>query len=102
MTGSRRAAITRRILIAVLLIVLLWPAYLLAIAVLSPFSWRERDWNDDGRTSWGEFMYASELGRMPVDCPGAVAGTEYFLLKDVSTYKVDCGRPWVGDPRPEW
>lgn len=102
MAGSRRAAITRRILIAVPLVVLPWPAYLLAIAAVSPFSWRERDWNDDGRTSWGEFMYASELGRMPVDCPGAVAGTEYFLLKDVSTYKVDCGRPWVGERRAEW
>lgn len=93
---------TRRLLIAVPLLVLLWPAYMLAVAALSPFSWRERDWNDDGRTSWREFVHSSAVGRMPVDCPGGVVGTEYFLTKDAATYKVDCGRAWVGERRPEW
>lgn len=90
-----------RILLAVV-VVLFWPTYMVAAAARSPFSWRERDWNDDGRTSWGEFVYGVEVGRMPVECPGTAPGTEYFILKDASTIKIDCARPWVGEHRPEW
>lgn len=79
---------------------LLWEAYLLAGAALSPFSWRERDWNDDGHTSYAEFTYAIDLGRRPAECPPGPPGTEYFMLKDGLPAKVDCARPWSGSPGP--
>ncbi|HEX8392604.1 MAG TPA: hypothetical protein VF665_09640 [Longimicrobium sp.] len=81
---------------------LLREAYLLAAAVQSPFGWRERDWNGDGRTSYGEFRYAINLGKRPAECPPGPPGTEYFQLKDGAPYRVNCARRWSGPPGPVW
>ncbi|MBB4635329.1 hypothetical protein [Longimicrobium terrae] len=81
---------------------LLWEGYFLAGAALSPFSWRERDWNDDGHTSYDEFRYGIDLGKQPAECAPGPPGTEYFMLKDGLPYKVDCARVWSGSPDPRW
>lgn len=81
---------------------LLWEGYFLAGAALSPFSWRERDWNDDGHTSYGEFRYGIDLGERPAECPRGPPGTEYFMLKDGMTYKEDCDRHGSGPPDARW
>lgn len=75
------------------------PAWLLAGAVTSPFTWAERDWNNDGRTTPGEYVHAVDIGARAVECADGSLGTEYFRLKDGLPEKTDCARAWLGDPR---
>jgi hypothetical protein len=65
-------------------------------ALAAPFSWEERDWDDDGRVSYREFVAAIGMGKMPAACPGGIDGTEYFDTKSTNVLKTDCERRWTG------
>lgn len=69
-----------------------------AAVLRSPFSWHERDWNGDGRTTISEYVYAADLGARAAKCPDGKVGTEYFRLKDGLPDKVACDRPWGHPP----
>jgi hypothetical protein len=58
-------------------------------ATHSGLSWKEMDFDRDGRTSIGEFLEAGDVGTREVRRNGR-ACTEYFLLKDGRTVKVSC------------
>lgn len=64
-------------------------AYVVVIALLPGYGWRERDWNNDGRTSLGELLEASDVWRRDVR-RGAESCVEYFRTKDGPPVRVDC------------
>ncbi|MFD2264899.1 hypothetical protein ACFSM5_18480 [Lacibacterium aquatile] len=78
-----------RILIFSLASTLAISCLVIALNVLQGYSWREMDWNGDGRTSAGEFLTASEYGKRP-SMVGAPGCTEYFTHKDGQLVRIDC------------
>lgn len=98
-TLDRKTGNSFRLVALALLLIGFVPSWYLLGAVTSRFSWAERDWNDDGRTTLSEYFHAVELGARAAACPDGSLGTEYFRLKDGLPDKVDCSRAWTADPR---
>ena len=71
------------------------PAALYAVfvgigAVRADFTWAERDWNGDGRTTIGEFLHSTDVGTRPVNRRGRMC-REFFELEDGRPIRVECG-----------
>lgn len=56
---------------------------------LHGYSWREMDWNSDGKTTIIEFFEASDIGRRDVVVDGNRC-VEYFAFKDGLAVRIDC------------
>jgi hypothetical protein len=83
-------------LLASVLLIILAIGVVSMPSLMSPYSWAERDWNSDGRTTIREFIAASDVGTRPANCTGGRKGTEYFSLKDGFTVRLNCDLPWAG------
>lgn len=59
------------------------------IYVWHGYSWKEMDWNRDGRTDFGEIMSAIDIGKRNVNEYG-VTCVDYYAYKDGLTVKMDC------------
>lgn len=79
----------QRILLFTLSSVLAVTCLVIALNVLQGYTWAEMDWNDDGRTSPGEFLTASEFGKRPAMMSDPRC-TEYFSHKDGLPVRIDC------------
>jgi hypothetical protein len=53
------------------------------------YAWRQMDWDGDGRTSYREFLHASEVGTRPIRQGGRVC-IEFFELADGRVRRVEC------------
>ncbi|MFN2565507.1 MAG: hypothetical protein ABR499_10940 [Gemmatimonadaceae bacterium] len=63
--------------------------YVVGVALLPGYGWRERDWNNDGRTSLGEFLESSDVWRRSARRGGELC-VEYFSTKDGLPVRIDC------------
>ena len=82
---SRRSVLPLVIAITAALIA----GVLLVPALTAGYGWSERDWNRDGRTSFGEFFEATDIRTRPVT-QDARTCVEYFRLKDGLSVRIDC------------
>lgn len=89
-----------------LVLVGLAAAYVVGVALLAGYGWRERDWNNDGRTSLSEFLESSDVWRRDVR-RGTESCVEYFRTKDGQPVRIDCpsgryhpGAVGVAVPKP--
>lgn len=53
------------------------------------FTWKEMDWNGDGRTTLIEVLSSSDIGRRTVK-QGDSTCTEYYAMKDGLRVRLDC------------
>lgn len=81
--------IVTSVLIAPLFIFLLYYAWIAVTAWRAGYSWRQMDWDADGRTTIGEFFATVDVGRRPVTRRGRMC-VEYFHLKDGRPLRIDC------------
>lgn len=58
-------------------------------ALIAPHTWSERDWNNDGTITLGEFYYATDVGRRPVVING-LRCDELIDYKDGRPLKTVC------------
>jgi len=79
----------KKILIFALSSALAVTCLVMALNVLQGYSWREMDWNGDGRTSAGEFLTAAEFGKRPAGT-GDPRCTEYFRHSDGMPIRLNC------------
>ena len=70
-------------------IVLVVVSYPVLATLLQGHTWRESDWNRDGRTTLGEWFHGMDVGAREVAVSGQTC-TEYFSLKDGLPLRVDC------------
>jgi hypothetical protein len=90
MAANRRRHSVRwlRTVAAGLLVVAAYPVF----AVLQAgHGWRQSDWNQDGRTTVGEWFYGMDVGTRAVTVAGEPC-IEYFAFKDGLPVRVDCPR----------
>ena len=55
----------------------------------SPYTWREMDWNGDGRTTPGEFFATADVIRRPVT-EGDRACAELVSARSGQVYRTEC------------
>jgi hypothetical protein len=79
----------QRILLFTLSSALAVTCLVIALNVLQGYTWAEMDWNNDGHTSAGEFLAASEFGKRPAMMSDPRC-TEYFRHSDGMPTRVDC------------
>ena len=53
------------------------------------YAWDEMDWNQDGTTSFKEFLASGGIGKYKVTRSGRPCA-EYFAYKDGAPVKLDC------------
>lgn len=53
------------------------------------YSWKDMDWNQDGKTTVSEFLEASEIGHRRVSQDGKEC-RDYYALKDGLSIRMDC------------
>lgn len=53
------------------------------------YSWKEMDWNQDGKTTLAEVVDARDIGRRDVVIGGKTC-IEYFAFKDGLAVRIDC------------
>ena len=70
-------------------ICLLLVGYPIVAAATAGYSWRERDWNSDGRTTLGEWYFARNVVTLRVVVDGR-ACTEYLEDKGGHLLRLDC------------
>lgn len=89
----------KRVSFAILCSVVLLAAVYLGMRVFASwqtnYSLKEMDWNRDGRTTFSEFLKASDVGRRDIAQRG-LACREYYSLKDGLTIRLDCTSRKVG------
>lgn len=74
---------------AISLLILIYVSWKAFVAFKNDFSWKEMDWNQDGSTSFSEFIKSSDIGKRAVKINGKNC-TEYFSLKDGLGVKTVC------------
>jgi hypothetical protein len=72
-----------------LVLAVLYYAYLALNVSRSPYTWREMDWNADGRTSLGEYFATTDVLRRPVTRDGR-ACTELVSARSGKSYRTEC------------
>ena len=55
----------------------------------SGYTGAEMDWNQDGKTTIGEFFRAADIGKRTIEVDGKTC-TEYYALKDGPPVKTTC------------
>ena len=72
-----------------LLLAVLYYGYLAVNAARSPWSWRQMDWNGDGRTTLGEFFATADVITRPVTKDGQ-ACSELVSARTGTVWRTEC------------
>jgi len=72
-----------------LVLAVVYYSYLAINVARSPYSWREMDWNGDGRTTPGEFFATADVIRRPVTQDGR-ACAELVSARTGRAYRTEC------------
>ncbi|HEX5817560.1 MAG TPA: hypothetical protein VFY20_01680 [Gemmatimonadales bacterium] len=72
-----------------LVLAVIYYSYLAVNVSRSPYSWREMDWNGDGRTTLGEFFATTDVIRRPVT-EGGRACDELVSARTGRRYRMEC------------
>ena len=72
-----------------LVLAVIYYSYLAVSVARSPYSWREMDWNGDGRTTLGEFFATTDVIRRGVTRDGREC-TELVSARTGRTYRTEC------------
>lgn len=75
-----------------LLLAVVYYAWLAVRVAQAPFSWREKDWNGDGRTSLAEYFATADVLARPVTRDGQ-ACRALVSARSGDTLRVDCPAP---------
>lgn len=69
----------------------LWLAIMAASSLGAGYAWRDMDWNDDGRTSVGEFLEAGDTVKQEVVIHGQRC-VQVVAMKDALVLKTKCAQ----------
>jgi hypothetical protein len=72
-----------------LVLAVIYYSYLAVNVSRSRYSWREMDWNGDGRTTLGEFFATTDVIRRPVTREGRTCD-ELVSARTGRTYRTEC------------
>jgi hypothetical protein len=88
MTRTRRP-VWRQLAVASLVMIAAYPVFNVLVYA---HGWRTSDWDGDGRTTLGEWIYGMEIATREVRVAGRTC-VEYFSAKDGLPVRVDCPPP---------
>ena len=74
-----------------LVLALLHTAFLAVVAARSRYSWREMDWDGDGRTTVREALATAEVVERPVERDGRRC-VELMWARTGRPIRIECGR----------
>ena len=90
MSDGRQAARTVALILGMpLVLAVIYYTYLGINAARSPWSWKEMDWNGDGRTTMGEFFATADVIRRPVARDGKSC-SELVSARTGESYRIEC------------
>ncbi|KRA56145.1 hypothetical protein ASD79_17445 [Caulobacter sp. Root655] len=78
------------LVLGVMALLLVYPAYIALGALARGYDWREMDWNSDGRTTLSEFLSSADIAKRSIK-RGQDVCWEYYALKDGLPVRTDCG-----------